>query len=206
MDNAESKIVDSMSMLDSVPLPAECYNQPYNQLRRAKLLVFGACLHPYDKFQAMSYQEKVNLIKAIERACYNCTIEKAGDANITTSWNIEPFCNLYVSTCYKVSSNLEKGGIVNNTQLAQQLLDGSISIENLPKLSAQEMFPQKYTDIIQKLEASKNVEIGLRTSAMYKCRKCKQNKCTIENLYNRSLDEGVNLKIHCLNCGHSWNG
>lgn len=201
-----AEIKEGLLLSNSIPLPADCYHEPYNQLRRAKLIVFGACLNAYDTFKLLTYAEKVNLIKLIERACYNHTIEKASDENIITSWSNELFCTLYVSMCYKVSANLEKGGLVNNTHLAEQVLSGNISIEHLPKLAANDLYPHKYTDIMQRLEASKNVKTDLRTSAMYKCRKCKANKCTIENLYNRSLDEGVNLSIQCTVCGFSWNG
>ena len=39
----------------------------------------------------------------------------------------------------------------------------------------------------------------------HKCSKCKENKCTIVPRFNRSLDEGVNLTVTCMNCSFEWN-
>lgn len=188
----------------SVPLTPEFYVKPYNQLRRAKLITFGTCLNEYEAFVVLPYKEKISLIKQIERSCFNYTIDKSHENNIMTSWEVDLFRDLYHSICYKISSNLERYGLVCNPALSNQILRGDISIENLPKLTSQEMFPQKYVEIMKRFNACKTVEQTTKTSTMYRCGKCKTNKCTIENVYNRSLDEGVSLRVTCTNCGHSW--
>jgi DNA-directed RNA polymerase subunit M/transcription elongation factor TFIIS len=192
--------------LGLVPLSTDFYTDPYNATRRAKLIVFNSCLTPYKEYQILPYKDKMKQIKNIERACYNYVIDKAYEENIMTSWDVDLFKELYHIICYKISSNLEQGGIVGNPNLAKSILSGTISLEHLPRLSSQEMFPQKYKEIIERVEASKSVVQTVKTSAMYKCSKCRENKCIIAPRYNRSLDEGVNLTITCLNCQHEWNG
>jgi len=187
-----------------IPIDVVFYKPPYNQVRRAKIIVFISCLMEYQKYKEYSYDNKMKLIKQLERACYNYVIDKSYENNITASWTNNIFCDLYHSICYKISANLESKGLVINTTLVNNLLSGTISVEDLPKLSSIELYPQKYTKIIEKVEASKQVEQSLKSSAMYRCSKCKQNKCTLENRYNRSLDECVNLTVTCVNCGHSW--
>ena len=189
----------------TIPLPLELYKPPYNSFRRAKIMLFGSSLSQYDEYKQLSNQEKITLLKQIERACYNTTIDLAHNENIIPSWDIEEFCNVYHSICYKISVNLDSAGLVNNPSFAKALLNGQISISMLPKLTSREMFPQKYTKILQRMEASKNASHTIKISRMYKCRKCKESRCVIENLYNRALDEGVNLHITCVNCGYEFN-
>lgn len=207
MDQDNSAQDDLSTVFNNIiPLDAMFYKKPYNKIRRAKLILFTSCLMQHKEYQLLPYQEKMKIIKNIERSCYNYVIDKSYEENIMTSWEVDLFCELYHSICYKISANLEKTGLVSNPNLTKAILSGNISIEQLPKLSSQDMYPQKYAEIIQRVEASKSVVQTLKTSAMYRCSKCKENKCTIENRYNRSLDEGVNLTITCLNCAHQWNG
>lgn len=189
-----------------IPLSVEFYKSPYNNIRRSKLILFNLCLSTYESYLNLKYNEKIKIIKAIEKSCYNYSIDKAYEENIISSWNIELFCDLYHSICYKISSNLENDGMVNNPNLTKAILSENIDINKIPKLSSQELFPQKYVNIFERVEASKTVIQNFKTSEMYKCFKCHAKKCTIENRYNRSLDEGVNLTITCMNCNHSWNG
>lgn len=190
----------------SIPLSEKYYKLPYNATRRAKIMLFGSDLIDQSTFIKKTTEEKLHLLEKLERACYNYTIEKAYENNIVASWEIDLFVDLYHSTCAKVSFNICMNGLVNNPNLVTSILDDTINLKELPKMSSQEMFPQKYVDIMKKIEESKTVTTTLKTSALYKCRKCKKNECSMENVYNRSFDEGTNLRITCLNCGYEWGG
>jgi len=187
------------------PLDAVFYQPPYNQTRRSRLIVIGSCLQDYHEFTELDEATRTGIITRIEKACYNYTIEKAKTEDIMPSWEVDLFTDLYCSICYKVSSNLDRG-FVGNDMLVIGIINGSITIEEIPGMTSQELFPQMYAEITQRIELSKSVKSNVKTCAMYKCKKCKENKCIVENRYNRSLDEGVNLTIICMNCGYSWHG
>ena len=195
-----------MSINHIIPLDVYFYKKPYNYIRRAKLILFSSLLTEYEDYVLMPYQDQMNLIKKMERACYNCTIEDSNANNIITTWENDNFCNIYHSICYKISSNLENGGLVHNPNIALKLLNDKISIAELPKMTSPELFPQKYEKIQSRIEISKTVKQTVKVTSKYTCRKCKKSECTEENLYNRSLDEGVNIRITCNNCSHRWNG
>lgn len=188
-----------------VPLSPDLYTKPFNSLRRAKIMLFGNMLWYYKQFKCYKWLNQVNILKKIERACFNNTITISHEKNIVPSWRNQLFKDLYSSVCYKVSVNLEPGGLVGNPTLAKGVLNGTVSIKRLPCLSSIDMFPQKYTKILARMEASKNVKKTIKTTSMYICGRCHKNKCKLENLYNRSLDEGVNIKVTCVNCGHEFN-
>lgn len=191
--------------VNHVPLLACCYEKPYNEFRRAKLILFGSCFNEYEEFTKWSFNDKFSLITKLERSCFNASIIKSNNDNIQTKWDNETFKEIYHSICYKISSNITKSGSVINPILGLDILHGNIDIAKLPNMTSQELFPGKYKALIDKLEQSKNVVQTIKTSSMHKCRRCHKTECTIENRYNRSLDEGVNLTVTCVACGFQWN-
>ena len=186
------------------PLPVKYYDLPYNTVRRAKLILFSSVFNQHDIFLAKPLEERFSWIERIERACSNYTIDKSKEVNIPTKWDNTDYQYIYTLVCAKIAANIDQQNTVNNTYLCKAILDGEIDINVLPKMTSQELFPEKYKNVLSKLELSKNVERTVRTTAMHTCRRCKKSECTYENLYNRSLDEGVNLMVTCMSCGLEW--
>lgn len=189
---------------NSDPIPAKYYKTPYNLQRRAKFILFSSVLKQHEKFMAMSITDRFKLIEKMERSCFNYTIDKAKENDIPTKWENEDFQYVYIVICAKIASNIDQTNTVKNTYLPEAILCGTIDLGLLPKMSSQELCPEKYKNVLTKLEMSKNVSRTVRTTAMYTCRRCRKSECTYENLYNRSLDEGVNLIITCMSCGLEW--
>lgn len=186
------------------PLPPYLYRPPYNLQRRAKFILFSSVFKHHAKFVEKSVDDRFALLKKIERSCYNYTFGKAQELNIPTKWLDPDFNNIYTIVCAKIASNIDQTNSVCNTYLADAIMNDTINILNLPKMTSQELHPEKYRTVLQQLEMSKNVSRTVRTTAMYTCRRCRKSECTYENLYNRSLDEGVNLIITCMSCGLEW--
>jgi DNA-directed RNA polymerase subunit M/transcription elongation factor TFIIS len=188
------------------PLMSKHYSKPYNRYRRAKLIIFSSVLKHHAEFRAMPIAARFDIVEKLERSCYNGTIDKAKECNIPTKWENELFQDVYTMICAKISSNIDQTGNVKNPYLTSAILVGEIDIAALPKMSSQDLYPAKYRAVLDHIAASKSVTRTVKTSAMYKCRRCHKNECTIDNRYNRSLDEGVNLSITCVSCGFEWNG
>ncbi len=186
-------------------LPVKYYVNPYNGFRRAKLVLFSSVLREHKQYLDIKYDDRLLLVEKLERSCFNHMINKANIDNIPIKWDDERFRDIYHVLCAKISSNISQSGVVKNTYLPNAILSGMININDLPKMSSQDLFPDIYRDVISKIEKSKNVTQTVCTSSMYKCRRCHKNECTIENRYNRSLDEGVNLSVTCVACGYEWN-
>lgn len=187
------------------PLPEQYYKKPYNTYRRAKFIIFSSVLKHHTKFLALKPTERFTLIEKIERSCFNSSITKANEENTPTKWDNEIFRDIYNILCAKIAANISQENNVKNPNLANKIIDGLIQFNDLPKMTSQELYPEKYEIVLKKIESSKAVKKSVKTTVMYKCRRCRRNECTYENLYNRSLDEGVNLKITCVPCGYQWN-
>ena len=186
------------------PLDILFYQSPYNVIRRAKALLFITAFNEYNEYNKLK-ENKQKIIVDIESACYNYTVNKANEENIPSDWSSEVFKEIYHAVCAKIYANISKSSGIDNKYLINNIFNNSIEINKIPYMSSQELFPEKYKDLITKLEASKNVSRTIKTTSMYKCRRCHKNECTEENRYNRSLDEGVNLTITCMSCGFQWN-
>ncbi len=181
------------------------YEPPYNKQRRAKLILYMYVLCHHDKFRQMTNTDKFALIERIERACFNYTINKAMELNIPTKWDNDLFADTYTLICAKISSNIDQESELKNPYLADAILSGKIDIKNLPKMTSQELYPEKYVSVLNKIEIAKNIKHTIKTTSMYRCRRCHKSECTYEPRYNRSMDEGINITVHCISCGNSWN-
>lgn len=188
------------------PLPLEFYYKPYTTLRRAKIILFSSVFKQHKSFTDMNVDNRFDLLKKIENSCYDYVTKKALEYNIPVSWECDNFSDIYTITCAKIASNIDQENSVKNKSLYNNIMNGSIDINQIPKMTSQEIYPSKYKHLLEQLEKSKNVLKTIRTTKMYTCRRCKKSECTYENLYNRSLDEGVNLKITCVSCGLEWKG
>ncbi len=181
------------------------YTPPYNSQRRAKLILFIFVFLQHDKFKNMTKDEKFALVERIERACFNYTIKKSMELNIPTKWDCDLFSDTYTIICAKISSNIDQTDDVKNPYLAGAILDGKINIQDLPRMTSQELDPDRYANVLQRIEVAKNIKQTVKTTSMYRCRRCHKTECISEPRYNRSLDEGINSTVHCVSCGNSWN-
>ncbi len=187
---------------NSLPLTMYFYeNKSYNEIRRIKIILFSHICNSYDDFKKLSTPDQYKLIRRIERSCYNATIAKAEDLDIRNTWSNPPFLDMYITICAKISVNLE-----NSESLFLKVLNRVISTEGLARMSSQQLRPELHADIMAKIAERCSQVIQYKECNLYKCAKCKSKKCRAENLYNRSLDEGVNIQVTCCDCGHKWTG
>ena len=148
---------------------------------------------------------KEYIIKNLEKGCLNRAIDKSRIYNIRCVWSEPNFVNLYHTICYKLASNLDEHSSINSDYIKKKILNNDVDLHQVANLSSKELCPKKYEKLDQKINKRNNLERKVKFSELYRCRKCKRNQCTTERRYARSLDEGTDLTIFCLFCGHSWN-
>ncbi len=189
------------------PLSVYFYtNHNYNHIRREKLIFMSSIFSSYEKYRHMSEEKQTSIIKQAERSCYHECLEKAKEHNIRSSWEEPLFVKLYHTYMYKILANLDPESIIKSSHLVLAIIDGKIDAKRIIKLDSGELCPDRYGEIMQMIDQRRSQKIKYRYSKLHRCHNCKKLTCITENLYNRSLDEGVNLKIKCVTCGHSRNG
>jgi DNA-directed RNA polymerase subunit M/transcription elongation factor TFIIS len=147
---------------------------------------------------------KFYIAEKIERGCFNRTINKSRHYNIRAIWETLKFRDLYHDICYKVAININPTSIIDSIYLINLIKNKSVKLSNIANLSGKKLCPEKYEKIDKKINLRVNQEVKIKYSTLYRCFRCKNNKCTSERVYNRSLDEGVNLRITCTVCYNEW--
>lgn len=203
-EKVETKSENDLLFPNSVPLDPYFYkHKNYTDLRRSKLIMFGDCFERYENFRKMDYPKKIELLKYIERGCYDYTRKKGSKKEISISWDSENFTLLYHDLCYKVAMNIRPDSYVGSTYLTELILSGDIHPKKVGGMTSQEMCPARYITIFEKIKLM-NEGIKVKTSSLYYCGKCKRNETILSKVYNRSGDENNSLVCSCVFCGHQW--
>jgi DNA-directed RNA polymerase subunit M/transcription elongation factor TFIIS len=144
------------------------------------------------------------IAEKIESGCLNRTIDKSRYYNIRAIWETLKFRELYHDICYKVAVNIDPSSVIGSIHLINLIKNKTVDFVNIANLSSKTLCPEKYEKINKKINLRVNQEVKVKYSTLYRCFRCKNNKCTSERVYNRSLDEGVNLRITCTVCYNEW--
>ncbi len=206
LERKDIQMISEKPEFIGVALPLRLYQSGYKAIRLGKILILLYNIWEFPAIQKLSEEDKINLCINIELSCYMYTLEKAREDNVVLSWSSVNFRNYYHEICAKLIANFDSRIAERNEYLINAVLSKKIPIMNLPKLHAYELCPEKYEDIINKINKAKDISFTIKTTSLFTCRKCHARECKTENRQNRSLDEGVNLTITCMNCQHTWNG
>ena len=142
----------------------------------------------------------------IEKSCLTRAIENSKNQNIRCIWSNDKFVNIYHDICYKIAINLDSTSVVKSNYIKDKIVNKDCVLQDIANLTDKELCPDIYIIIDKKIETRNNLKTTIKFSELYKCFKCKRNQCTTERVYNRSIDEGINLMINCTFCGNRWPG
>ena len=165
-----------------------------------------------NKFVDILNQKKhINLTddecKDLEIGIFNWAIDFSDKHQIIKNWDNKQFKKLYINKCVSVISNLDSKLYLKNKNLYKRLKKNEFLPHEIPYLSLQKIYPEKWNyiidDIHKKEEASKNNK-NISKTDQFKCGKCKKRECSYYELQIRSADESATLFITCLNCGAHW--
>lgn len=143
----------------------------------------------------------------LERGVYNWSLETADTLKVTRNWKNPRYVMLYLDKIISVMSNLDAFGYIGNTRLAKRLEEGEFVPHELAYMSCENVFPEKWKDIMDKKQKKEEHVYEEKPAAMtdlFKCGKCKKRECSYQEIQLRSCDEPMTLFITCLNCGNRW--
>lgn len=188
-----------------VALSADLYKPPYNKIRRIVILILLNNLMKNRKFRELptciyGTDTRLSIVVQLELSIYNTSIVQCESTGVLASWSMQELKDIYNCVSYKIASNISS--TVKNDKLIDQILDGKTDIAHYTSV---ELFPEKYSDLKQRIELSKNIKINKKTTTLYRCKRCHSRQCTLQNVINRSIDEGVSLTATCVVCGFAWN-
>ena len=127
--------------------------------------------------------------KDLEIGIFNSSIDYANSLKIPLSWTCDLFTDTYMNISISIYSNLNPNSYIKNEKLLQKLKNKEFPPHKLPYMSCEEMFPEIWKDILEKLERKIKGAYEIKQVSMtdaIKCGKCKNNKVTYYELQTRS--------------------
>lgn len=146
-----------------------------------------------------------NKMKNIEIAIFNYAIAHTSGIK---NWDNPSFKDLYKTKALNIMSNLNPNSSVGNPYLIYKYLNNEFTSHTLCfDMSAQDMYPEIWTDIIN--ENNKNIYQNVHSTqkvydSILKCGKCKKYMVSYTELQTRSADEPTTKICLCTNCGNRW--
>jgi transcription elongation factor S-II len=152
------------------------------------------------KNNASSINKFVNdktLSSTIEESIHNFTTDyvENNDAQFL-------FESVYNTKFDEIISNIDTKG--HNKNLLPLILNKTVKGENVAFLTPDELDPEKYETIIKKKQIEEYKKQHKATTDAFKCSKCKQKKCTVEEKQTRAGDEPMTTFVTCQNCGYTF--
>lgn len=139
----------------------------------------------------------------IEGSIWNYTCKKADMNNIPQDWDNRFFKRFYMNKMISIYYNL----INNGDDIYSRIQSGELNIEDIADSSPQELNPANWKLLLERKSANDEflyLKKPVFETNQYKCRRCKERKCTYYELQTRSSDEPMTIFITCLNCGNKW--
>ena len=143
----------------------------------------------------------------IEKGIYDYTIKKSKQKNTEINWKNKKFTNIYISKLKTIYFNLNPKLTIKNNYLLKNVKNNNINEYNLAFMNHQELFPEKWEELINKKKkrekSATSIDVSLATDE-FKCFKCFERVCTYYQQQTRSADEPMTIFINCLKCGNRW--
>lgn len=89
---------------------------------------------------------------------------------------------------------------INNKTLLYSLTSGNLNAYYIPFLKPHQLHPQAWHNIITKKKLLEDINNNQQTTEIYKCYRCKNNKCRSSQIQARSGDEPMTIIVTCLVC------
>jgi DNA-directed RNA polymerase subunit M/transcription elongation factor TFIIS len=147
------------------------------------------------------------LAKNLEVSALNATINEWGDKGVLKKWDNHIFRDLYIHKCISLFANIDPLSYIGNQNLIQRLKSGEIKPYDVGNLKPQELFPEKWAQMLIDKEKEANMAFEVRTeiaSDAYTCSRCKGQKVTYYQRQTRSCDEPMTTFITCILCNKRW--
>lgn len=193
--------LEPAAFLDSLDAP-EPARTPRAELRQR----FVACLFEGDERFRADRARAQEVAEALERACYNQTIDACSENAIPRAWTSPAFVCEYSERCGRLLVTLDRKSRVCTAYGAgvlEALAAGELDPAGAGALSARELVPSATEEIERGLAVRRSQRVQEKWSTLFQCPRCGERKCTYVTVQLRSLDEPASHICVC-QCEHRW--
>jgi hypothetical protein len=186
--------MDTAAFKEELPLDTPATSYPIRQ----------TCLK---QLQFLAEWFDTEAIIRLEKAVLAASAAEAKKLYIPRNWKSTLFCDLYKSIARTVLWNIHPKSPIGNRRLLERCKEGEFPLDNIPTMTAYDMFPEHWRELADKLLVrEQKILEGNKSRATdeYKCKRCGKRECTYYEMQTRSADEPTTIFISCLNCGQRW--
>ncbi len=166
-------------------------------LRSIKLNLIIDTISSNEESNNYYFKELTDVAQKIEESCFNHALNEILPS--TDGLN-NPLCEeIYHLKIARVIGFFEDE--ISFKKVFKKIHDGAINAQDLPDVNIAELFPERYSEQLARINET-GKDMPVKCTTLYHCRRCKQNKCSIQSAQTRSLDECNTIFVNCLACGH----
>ena len=133
----------------------------------------------------------------IEKSIFNFSNEYVQNNNISSEF----VDSVYIDKKNELIANLDEK--FNKTFL-QQIKNKEIDLDNIAYLETFDIDPEYWKPIQDRIQLRQDKIKNVSTTDIFKCKKCKERRCTFTKIQTRSADEPMTLFVTCLVCGFTF--
>lgn len=118
-------------------------------------------------------------------------------------YQLDPEIEITVEAFYGIILTRISQNIINKDGF-EKFLENTNQLKLFVNMNAIDINRSLYANILDEYKLRMQQEIKYRESTLYKCPKCHQNKCLVEDHMSARADEGIGKKITCMLCNNRW--
>lgn len=142
----------------------------------------------------------INIAILIEGSIFEFSLIHATLNNIDK----DLLCAIYNDKFIDIFMNLDETSRLDNKTFRPSVLQGIINPKLTGFLSPDQMHPESWAPILEKIKFRETTENNMATTDIYRCSKCGERKSKVTTLQLRGADEAATLFITCLICYNTF--
>lgn len=150
--------------------------------------------------------EDDTLARQLEICVFNWAVRTCARDCIPRYWANKKFRFRYTTRALGILQNLKNP---KNPALLKNVRTKEISVRDLPGMSPQNMFPELWAPVYERIAAKqlrRMAKVPTAFAGSTTCGKCKSKNVVFTELQTRSADEPMTVFYFCQGCGKNWKG
>lgn len=149
------------------------------------------------------------MIAEIEDSVYRKTYEETEENGMVCSWRTQFFVNSYLSNSRRILCAFDEDSHSYNPYLVSKIMEGEIKPADICFLTLEQENPESWNMFIEKRNKSEEQNMEAKKEKATRTHCCGNHKCKSMNTTHyleikRSIDEGSNIVVKCLDCGFKY--
>jgi len=165
-------------------------------LRNIKLNLIVEAINSNEDSTLYDSKDMIDIAMQLELACFKIATEIEGNNEGLHNPDSEEIYHLKTA---RVVGFFEDEDTFK--KILKKIRNQEIKISEIPDINIEKLFPERYIYQLERISET-GKEMPVKYSTLYQCRRCKQNKCSIQSAQTRSLDECNTIFVNCLSCGN----